>query len=90
MVLYVLSSSTGTTSSITTHSVTTTDLVNATITKGEPTTQVSSAREATSESLIMDYTIGTTTDGTATIAGGVNSLKLVFVMYTVTSILLSV
>ena len=82
MVLYVLSSSTGTTSSITTHSVTTT--------KGEPTTQVNSAREATSESLITDYTIGTTTDGTATIAGGVNSLKLVFVMYTVTSILLSV
>lgn len=87
MVLYVLPSLTGTTLSVTTLSVTPTDLATATVTEGKTTTEVSNARETTSEDLTMDYTIGTTTDGTATIAG-VNSLK--FVLVFVTSILLSV
>ena len=78
MVLYVLPSLTGTIPSVMTLSVTPTDLA---------TTEVSNSRETTSKGLTTDYTIGTTTDGTATIAG-VNSLKFVFVF--VTSILLSV
>ena len=81
MALYVLPS-TSTTQSVTTL-VTTTDMAH---TSEENSTEASNVT-ATSEILITDYTTDTTMDGTATIIS-VNGL--VFVMYTLTSILLGV